>query len=463
MAEAVAAGRAALVRPGLRPRQMLGKYRIERRIAEGGFAEVYRAQDTIEGVPVALKIPYAHLVDEALLADFRREVRLVAPLDHPNVLPIKNAQFVDGRFVIAYPLGAGTLADRMLWRLASAKRVEYAGQMLAAVAHAHAHRIIHCDLKPENFILFPGDRVRLADFGISRLSRRTMLASGSGTVGYVAPEQAMGRTSLRADVFSLGLILWQLFAGQLPEWPFRWPLPGLERLRRDVHPNFVGLLRRSLALDPHRRFADAQQMAAAFERLRGRQQVLAAAPKSRRRRRAAEPPDWGLLRRRQFVRAYGKALALHGECGRCKGPVSEAMQSCPWCGHGLARWRGETRHPERCTRCGRGRKPDWRYCAWCYGPAFRRVSARRYGDRSYTEKCANPGCERRTLMPWARYCPWCRRRPRQRWKVPGSEHRCARCGWGVHRDFWGFCPWCGKEQRANGRERPRRASARRSR
>ena len=158
MAEAVAAGRAALVRPGLRPRQLLGKYRIERRIAEGGFAEVYRAQDTIEGVRVALKIPHAHLVDEALLADFRREVRLTAPLDHPNVLPIKNAQFIDGRFVIAYPLGTGTLGDRMLWRLASARRVEYAAQMLAAVAHAHQHRIIHCDLKPENFILFPGDR-----------------------------------------------------------------------------------------------------------------------------------------------------------------------------------------------------------------------------------------------------------------------------------------------------------------
>ena len=461
MAEAVAAGRAALVRPGLRPRQLLGKYRIERRIAEGGFAEVYRAQDTIEGVSVALKIPHAHLVDEALLADFRREVRLTAPLDHPNVLPIKNAQFIAGRFVIAYPLGTGTLGERMLWRLASARRVEYAAQMLAAVAHAHQHRIIHCDLKPENFILFPGDRVRLADFGISRLSRRTMLASGSGTVGYVAPEQAMGRTSLRADVFSLGLILWQLFAGQLPEWPFRWPLVGLPRLRREVHPHFVALLRRALALDPHKRFADAQQMVAAFERLRGRQQVLAAAPKARRRRRAPAPPDWARLRQQQFVRAYGKALSLHGECGRCKGPISEAMQSCPWCGKGLARWRGETRHAERCTRCGRGRKPDWRYCAWCYGPAFRRVSTRRYADRSYTERCANAACERRVLMPWARYCPWCRRRPRQRWKVPGSEHRCTRCGWGVHREFWGFCPWCGKEQRANGRERPRRTTARR--
>lgn len=446
--EAVAAGRAALVRPGLRPRQMLGKYRIERRIAKGSFAEVYRAQDTIEGIRVALKIPFAHLVDDSLLADFRREVRLAAPLDHPSVLPIKNAQFVDGRFVIAYPLGTGTLADRMARRLAAPKRVLYAEQMLGAVAHAHQHRIIHCDLKPENFILFPGDRLRLADFGISKLSRRTLLASGSGTIGYVAPEQAMGRTSLRSDVFSLGLILWELFAGELPEWPFRWPLAGQARLQRETHAHFVTFLRRALALDPHKRFSSAQQMSVAFERLRARGRVLAPTGPRRRRPRRRTPPDWVRLRQRQFVRIYGKALQLHGHCGRCKGPIGEAMSACPWCGNALARWREETRHAERCSRCGRGRKPDWRYCPWCYGPAFKRISARRYADRSYTDRCSNPDCERRVLMPWARYCPWCRRRPRQRWKLAGTEHRCGRCGWGVHRDFWGWCAWCGKEQRA---------------
>jgi hypothetical protein len=453
LAEAMAAGRAAAARRMLRRRQLLGKYRIERRIAEGGFAEVYRATDTIEGVRVALKIPYPHLVDEALLADFRREVRLAARLDHPNVLPIKNAQVIDGRFVIAYPLGTGTLGDRMARRVAAPRRIEYASQMLAAVAHAHAHRIIHCDLKPENFILFPGDRLRLADFGISKLSRRTLMASGSGTVGYVAPEQAMGRTSLRSDVFSLGLILWQLFSGVLPEWPFAWPLPGLARLRRETHPHLVALLRRTLDLDPHKRFADARQLAAAFERLRMRGQILAPAPVRRRRRKRRPPPDFGALRQRHFVRLYGTALQLHGACGRCKGPVSEAMHHCPWCGNGLARWRGETRHTERCPRCGRGRKPDWRFCPWCYGPAFRRVSSRRYSDRSYTERCSNPGCERRVLMPWARYCPWCHRRARQRWKLPGSERRCGRCGWGVHPEFWSFCPWCGKEQRRGGTTR----------
>lgn len=446
-ADAESALRTPAARRALRPRQRLGKYQIERRIAEGSFADVYRALDTVEGVRVALKIPQAHLVDDELLGAFRREVRLAAKLDHPNVLPLKNAQFVDGRFVVAYPLGAGTLGDRLRHRIAPARRAAYAAQMIDAVAHAHARGVVHCDLKPENFILFDGDRLRLADFGISKVSRKTIPVSGSGTVGYVAPEQAMGRTSLRSDVFSLGLVLWELFSRELPEWPYRWPLPGLERLGREAHPRFVALLRRALAVDPGRRFADARAMAAAFERLRARSQVLPAQPRARPRLRRKRPTDWRRLRQRQFLRLYGAALQLRAECGRCGGPVSEAMHACPWCGNAPARYRGETAQPERCGRCGRGRRPDWRYCPYCFGPGFRRVSARRYSDRSYPGRCSNPACDRRALPPFASYCPWCRRRVRRRLTVPGAEHRCARCGSGVHGDFWAFCPWCGKEQR----------------
>ncbi len=438
----------AAARHGLKARQAFGKYRIRRRLAQGGFATVYEAFDTIEGIPVAIKVLHPHLVDTHLVEAFRKEARVMARLDHPNVLPIKNAQFIDGQFAIVYPRGEGTLGDRMQRRLASATRVELARQMLDAVAYAHAHRVIHCDLKPENFILFPGPKLRLTDFGIARLAQRTVLGSGSGTVGYVAPEQALGRTSFRSDVFSLGLILYQLFSGELPEWPYEWPPPGIERLRRTCHPAFLAFLRRAIRVDQERRFANAIQMRDGFEELRRRGRVLAPARPPRRRRRRAPAPqrDWRLLRRRQFERLYRKPLGLTDVCSRCHGPISEIMFACPWCGTRRAVWRGETRRPEACPRCKRGRNPDWRYCAWCYGPAFRRVSSRPVRDPTLTERCGNPRCTRKLVAPYMRYCPWCRRKLRKRWNVPGAHHRCGRCGWAVLREYWNFCPWCGKGQ-----------------
>ena len=197
-----------------------GKYRIVRCIGDGGFARVYEALDKIEGTHVAIKVPRAEFVTEANLEAFRREVRTHATLDHPNILPIKNADLVGDVFVIAVSLGKGSLADRMRKRMSMETFLAYARQMLAAVAHAHRAHVVHCDVKPENFLVFGDSRVRLADFGIAKIAQRTLKGSGSGTIGYIAPEQAMGKPSFRSDVFSLGLILWEMLTGELPEYPF---------------------------------------------------------------------------------------------------------------------------------------------------------------------------------------------------------------------------------------------------
>jgi serine/threonine protein kinase len=143
----------------LRARRRLGKYRIVKRVADGGFATVYQALDTITGIPVALKIPHPSLITGESLSVFRREVRLTAKLDHPHILPVRDAGVIDGTFYVATPLGKGTLADRLNRRLAGATLVNYMRQMLAALAFAHRKGIMHCDVKPENFILFPGKSI----------------------------------------------------------------------------------------------------------------------------------------------------------------------------------------------------------------------------------------------------------------------------------------------------------------
>ncbi|MCH7989342.1 MAG: serine/threonine protein kinase [Planctomycetes bacterium] len=252
----------------LKVRQRLGKYRIQKRLADGGFASVYKAMDTIEGINVALKIPHSYLIDDGVLTDFRHEVRLAARLDHVNILPLKNASFIDDLFVIAFPLGEKTLADRLRSRISVTGALDYTGQMIDAVAYAHRHRIIHCDVKPENFIIFSGNRIRLTDFGIAKIALNTIRASGSGTIGFMPPEQAMGKPSLRSDVFSLGLIIYRMFSGELPEWPFEWPAPGHRRLRSRVHPDMIAFLRKAIDVNPRKRFRDAVQMQAAFPDVR---------------------------------------------------------------------------------------------------------------------------------------------------------------------------------------------------
>jgi len=424
---------------GLRPRQILGKFRIVRRIARGGFADVYRAYDTVEGIHVALKIPGPALLADRALNDFLKEVRITARLDHPHILHLKWAGFIDDRLVMVYPLGEKTLADRIATRMTLRQTMDYAQQMLDAAAFAHRKRVIHCDIKPANFILFSGDRVKLGDFGIAKFaSRYTLSASGSGTVGYVAPEQAMGKPSLRSDVFSLGLVIYRMLTGRLPEWPFEWPLAGNDRLRKKAHPDFVAFLRKCLEVDARKRYPSAVQMLAAFRRLRGRVEN----PAARRRRRKKTnngTGEWRTVQRKEFRRNFAKSLEAHYSCGRCKGPISESMTCCPWCGHETVTFRQTTRMPARCRRCHRGMKLDWRFCPHCYGGAQGPRSARSYSDRRYTASC--PSCSG-ALMPFMKYCPWCRAKIRRRWKIEGSRQTCGRCGWGVLRDYWKICPWC---------------------
>lgn len=248
-----------------RVRQTFGKYRIEKRIAEGGFAVVYQAYDKIEGIRVALKIPLRNLMNRDVVDFFRKEVRLGASIRHPNILQLKNAEFIDDHFVLAYPLAQQSLADRLQRRLATTTALHYGSQMLEAVACAHRAKVIHCDIKPENLLIFPDNHLVLSDFGIARLALRTVRGSGSGTVGYIAPEQAMGRPSFRSDVFSSGLLLFRLFSGQLPEWPFEWPAPGSQRLKSRIPTELIDLIRRAIDPKPSKRYRDCIQMAKAYE------------------------------------------------------------------------------------------------------------------------------------------------------------------------------------------------------
>lgn len=248
----------------------------------------------------------------------------------------------------------------------------------------------------------------------------------------------MGRPKFQSDVFSMGLVLYRMFSGKLPEWPFEWPLTGFDRLEARVRPELIEVLKKSIQLDPNRRYKNAVAMHADFER------VTSSARKQKRPRAkngVKRNPSWRQMQWRQFQRRYKTQLDTRYHCRRCEGPVSESMQACPWCGFEHPSRGAETRMPAHCPRCERGVKNDWDYCAWCYGPGFVEETTRRYPDKRYTAKCENGRC-RGPLMPFMRYCPHCRTKVRRPWKLKGSRHTCKACNWGIAQDFWNFCAWC---------------------
>ena len=420
----------------LRARQKLGKYRILGRIASGPLADVYRAFDSIHKTRVALKIPKSG--DHSGEDEFLREVQVAAKLKHPNILSVINASYIDDHFVIAMELGEESLADRIERRISSARALDLAGQALASLAYAHENKIIHCDIKPENFILFPGNQLKLADFGFAKRSLRTLKASGSGTIDYIAPEQAMGRPKFQSDVFSIGLVLYRLFSGKLPEWPFEWPMAANDRLVKRLRPELVLMLKKAIQLDPAKRYRNAIQMLADFERLQSH------ARRQKRTKSKAVTRNgtaWRQVQWREFQSKYRKVLDTSHHCRSCEGPVAESMQACPWCGFDNPARGSESNMPSSCPRCERGVKNDWDYCAWCYGPGFIEESNRHYPDKRYSSRCSNARC-RSPLMPFMRYCPWCRSKVRRAWKLAGSKHSCKACKWGIAEEFWNYCAWC---------------------
>jgi len=422
----------------LKARQKLGKYRILGRIASGPLADVYRAADTIHRTTVALKIPKAH--QHVSEDDYIHEVQIAMRLRHPNILTIQDASIIDGRFVIAMELGIESLAERIQRRMSTALAYDLAGQALAALSYAHDKKIIHCDIKPENFILFPNNRLKLADFGFAKISLRTLKASGSGTIDYIAPEQAMGRPKFQSDVFSLGLVLYRMFSGKLPEWPFKWPMVGHDRLLSRTSPDFAAVLRKAIQLDPADRYRTATDMYADFRKVR-RSMDSKRKRRTKQKRTQRNEASWRRIQWREFQRLYGKSLGTDQACRRCNGPVAEAMQACPWCGVEHPTQRGETSMPSICPRCERGVKNDWAYCPWCYGAGFEVETHRHYPDRRYTSTCTNRKC-RQPLMPFMRYCPWCRSKVRRPWKIQGSKEACISCRSGIVAEFWNYCPWC---------------------
>ena len=416
---------------------------------------MWRARDTVEQRNVAIKVTRPEVARELGRDALEREARIGARLQHPNVASVRNADWVDGFFVITTELARCNLAEYVRARRSPRVALQVIRDATAGLAHAHARHILHRDIKPENVLVFPDGRAAIADFGVSAFARgATRTHTEAGTLGYMAPEQAYGRPRPASDVFSLGLIAYQTLTGVLPTWPFEWPPERVERFEARVPAPLQPVLRRAFEFDPRRRHADAGVMLAAFDAAvrrweRELQRRKRPAPAKRPRRRTAVEASPFAVAAEVFRRRHGRGLDLHFRCHRCDGPISEAMRYCPWCGADDNSFVEVSRFPLVCPDCERGVLPEWTACPWCYPTRFEGNGRPPRADARAERRCSRRGCSGR-LRPFMRYCPVCKTRTRRPWTHPDLPDRCPRCRWSVSRDAWRFCAWCGRHEPAAG-------------
>jgi serine/threonine-protein kinase len=263
-----------------------GKYLVHNLIDRGGMGVVYKATHLTLDRPIALKmLNRALLADPTIVARFHREARAASRLNHPNSISVIDfGQTDDGTLFMALEYLPGRTLARVIadeFPLGTRRVVKIGSQMLAALTEAHALGILHCDIKPENVMLESRhdekDVVKVLDFGIAKLRepgnpKLTREGMVSGTPGYSSPEQARGEElDPRSDLYSVGVVLYELVAGKLPfdastpnaliaKMLVERPVP-LRVRRPDIHvpANLEAVIMRALSMDREARYASADQ------------------------------------------------------------------------------------------------------------------------------------------------------------------------------------------------------------
>jgi serine/threonine protein kinase len=259
--------------------QFDGRYLVRRQVGQGGMGTVYAAHDMMLGEPVALKVLRPMVAeDEVVVQRFRREVKLARRVAHRNVARTYDIDVCDGLHYLTMELVEGTTLSAVLRdqpRLSVKRAVDIASQICLGLEAAHRENVVHRDLKPGNVLLEPTGRVVITDFGVARTMSDGLLTGDPnimvGTPAYMAPEQiTSGEIGAHTDIYSLGLVLYEMLTGQIP---FRAETPigtAFARLKHDpVDPGTLvehlpaelsALILRCLAREPAKRPGSAREL-----------------------------------------------------------------------------------------------------------------------------------------------------------------------------------------------------------
>lgn len=262
--------------------QTLGKYRLLEPLGRGGMAQVYKAYHPQLDRYVAVKMLRPDLLDEAeFLARFQREARSVAALRHPNIVQVHDFDVHEDQYFMVMELLEGSSLKVILHayranghKIPLGQVVRILSDVLAGLHYAHNEGIIHRDIKPANIMLTKRGQAVLTDFGIAQIigsTQYTVSGALMGTLNYMAPEQGLhGQTDPRSDIYSLGIVLFEMLTGQVPfdaDTPLAIllkhvndPLPLPHSFNKDIPEPFERVVLKALAKSPEDRFQDTTEM-----------------------------------------------------------------------------------------------------------------------------------------------------------------------------------------------------------
>jgi eukaryotic-like serine/threonine-protein kinase len=320
--------------------QILGKYKILSTIGSGGFGTVYLAEDTWIDKKVALKVPHKQSVD---FGELLREPRLLASLNHPNIVTIMTAEKQENVFFIVMEFVPGETLEHVIARdgaLDLARALDYTCQISNAVDHAHKQGVLHRDLRPSNVLVSESGLLKVADFGTSRFLE--IAAHGTTVIGsppYMAPEQFHGKAVFASDLYSLGVTMYQMLTGELPYGTptpndlgrlMRGELTTAPRLKNPKIPKSINdLVLKAMAPEIHQRYQRAGELL---------DDVLSARASGMRRTPAPRTPRTLKNEAEAFVeqdiqsRLKAREAPQPRFCWHCRKPLHARSDRCPFCG-----------------------------------------------------------------------------------------------------------------------------------
>jgi serine/threonine protein kinase len=323
--------------------QTLGKYRILSPLGSGGFGTVYLARDTWLDKQVAIKVPHRQGLD---FSELLREPRLLASVNHPNIVAITTADKQDDVFFIVMEYVAGETLESVLERdgaLDLPRALDYTVQIGNAVDHAHKQGVIHRDLRPANVLVSESGMLKVADFGTSRFLE--IAAHGTTVIGspaFMAPEQFQGKAVFASDLYSVGITMYQMLTGELPYEPP--PPSALHRLltgelvapprsRNPAIPRRLNdIVMKALAPQVTDRYTRASDL---LDDLLAAKPVILGTPGPR------AISDLGLDDTNRPARSSGPPLPravkyqdreAARNCWHCRRPLHNLATKCPFCG-----------------------------------------------------------------------------------------------------------------------------------